>query len=294
MQPRFHKIHFQPEHSFNVRHDVVKHFTNEWHYHPEIELIHIVRGSGRQFIGDNVHHFKANDMFLLGANLPHLFRPEEKYLSKGSKLKMEAIIVHFTPDCLGGDFFLLPESRELSRLLNRASRGVRVKDRTRMAVGELLQQLTCAKNTERIILLLKILHLIANSRETRPVSSKGLQFHFNTDESDRLNRIYQYIMNNFSGEITLTQIAAIAHLSPHAFCKYFKSRIKKTFSRFLMEVRIGHACKLLAETDHSISDICFESGFNNYSNFNRHFKEITGRTPLSHRKHYQHLQQLET
>ena len=102
-----------------------------------------------------------------------------------------------------------------------------------------------------------------------------------------MNNIYQYIMKNFSREITLEQIAKVAHISPNSFCRYFKSRIKKTFSQFLMEVRIGHACKLLAETQKSIAEVCYESGFNNFSNFNRHFKAITNKTPMAHRKHYQ-------
>jgi AraC-like DNA-binding protein len=87
----------------------------------------------------------------------------------------------------------------------------------------------------------------------------------------------------------LDDIAKVAHISPHAFCRYFKSKTKKTFSRFLLEVRTGHAAKLLAETHKSIAEVCYDSGFNNFSNFNRHFKAIIGRTPLAHRKYYQEV-----
>ena len=287
MKPHLLKIPLKPEHSFNVRYDIVSHFYNKWHYHPEVELVYIIKGSGRQFIGDNIHHFKPGDMILLGTNLPHLWRSDEKFLKKNSKLKVEAIVIHFMLDCFGEHFFDLPENKELVRLFNRAQQAVRIKNNTRKIVIELMQRLLIAKNSERIILLLQILQIIAHSRQTKLVCSKGLQFHYNPTETDRLNNIYQYILKNFSKEITLDQIAKVAHISPHSFCRYFRSRIKKTFSRFLIEVRIGHACKLLAETSKSVADICYESGYNNFSNFNRHFKSITQKTPLEHRKDYE-------
>ncbi len=287
MKPHLMKIHLEAEHSFSVRHDIASHFYNHWHYHPELELVHIIKGSGRQFIGDHIHHFKANDMILLGADLPHWFRSDEKFLRKQSTLQTEAIIVHFTPGCLGGDFFKLPENKDLLKLFDKAQQGVRIKHQTRITVAGYMQQLVTARKTERIILLMQILYTIAGSRQTKTVCSKGLDFHYNDMEADRMNNIYQFIMKNFSREISLEQIAKVAHISPNSFCRYFKSRIKKTFSQFLMEVRIGHACKLLAETEKSIAEVCYESGFNNFSNFNRHFKSITNKTPMAHRKHYQ-------
>jgi transcriptional regulator GlxA family with amidase domain len=101
---------------------------------------------------------------------------------------------------------------------------------------------------------------------------------------DRLNNIYQYILNNFTEEVSLDQAAEIAHLTPPAFCRYFKTRTRKTFSRFLLELRTAHAAKLLTESSKTVAEICYESGFNNFSNFNRHFKNIIGRTPLEHRR----------
>lgn len=287
MKAQLMKIPLEAEHSFSVRHEMAPAFSNSWHYHPELELVHIIKGYGRQFIGDHIHHFKANDMILLGSNLPHWFRSDEKFTRKNSTLITEAIIVHFTPECMGADFFKLPENKELLKLFDKAQQAVRIKHQTRQQVAMYMQQLVEARKSERIILLMQILYAIAGSRQTKTVCSKGLDFHYNEMEADRMNSIYQYIMKNFSREITLEQIAKVAHISPNSFCRYFKSRIKKTFSQFLMEVRIGHACKLLAETQKSIAEVCYESGFNNFSNFNRHFKAITGKTPMAHRKHYQ-------
>ncbi len=286
MKPHFFKIHLQPDQSFSVRHDILPHFQNQWHYHPELELVHIIKGTGRQFIGDHVHHFKGGDMILLGADLPHYWRSEDSYFAPGSELKCEAIVVHFMPDCIGDNFFNLPENKAIKRLLQKAQQAVRIKNETQLKISVLLEKLVVAKNSERIILLLQILEIIANSKETKTICSSGLEFHYNPREVDRLNAIYQYVLQNFSSEITLEKVAKVAHISPQSFCRYFKSRVKKTFSKFLIEVRIGHACKLLAETNKSIADICYECGYNNFSNFNKHFKNITQKTPLQHRHYY--------
>lgn len=289
MKAHLMKIPIPAEQSFSARHEIVPHLYNHWHYHPELELVYFIKGTGRQFIGDHIHHFKPTDMILIGSNLPHWFRCEEKYLRKNSNLKTEALLVHFTPDSLGEGFFKLPEHRDLHRLFEKAQQGVRIKNQTRSQVAEYMHQLIDAKGGERVIILLQILHTIAHSRQTKTVCSKGLEFHYNDMEADRMNNIYQFIMRNFTKEITLEQIAKVAHISPNSFCRYFKSRLKKTFSQFLIEVRIGHACKLLAESQITIADVCYESGFNNFSNFNRHFKAVTGKTPMAHRKHYQEL-----
>jgi AraC-like DNA-binding protein len=289
MKPHLLKIPKAEEHSFSVRYDIVSFFYNKWHYHPELELVYIIEASGRQFIGDSIHHFKNNDLILIGANLPHLWRCDEKFLVKGSQLKVEAIIIHFLPECFGSGFFKLPENEAMLHLFEKARMGVRVKDQSQVQVSVLMRQLVTARNSERIILLLQILDAIARSADTKTICSEGLNFQYSLAEAERLNTIYQYILNHFTREISLEQIARVAHLTPHGFCRYFKSRIKKTFSRFLIEVRIGHACKLLAESDRPVADICYESGFNNFSNFNRHFKSIAGRTPLNHRKYYQEI-----
>ena len=289
MKPHLQKFHLDFHHSFVVRNDSIPHFYNKWQFHPELELVYIIKGSGRQFIGDNVHHFKTGDMILLGSNLPHLWKTDEEFLQKNSMVNSEAIVIHFLPDCFGETFFSLPENGELLRLFHKAAQAVRVKGDTKETVALLMRKLLSAQSGERIILLLQILNEIACSKETKVVCSPGLAFQHNRTESERFNNIYQYILNNFSKPITLEQVARVAHTSPNSFCRYFKSRMKKTFSTFLMEVRIGHACKLLAETHKSVAEICFECGFNSFSNFNRHFKMITFKTPMAHRNYYRDM-----
>lgn len=293
MKPHLQKIQLLQGQSFNVYLDKGPHFYNRWHYHPELELLYVLKGTGRQFIGNHIHHFKPGDMVLMGANLPHLWHSDEKYFRGDDALETEALGLHFTTDCLGAGFFHLPENKALQTLLERSHRAVRIKNQTRDVVAALMRELLAASGADRIILLLQILRVISHSTETRLLCSQGFQFMHDPGESERLDAIYQYILDNFTGQISLEQIAQVAHMSPNAFCRYFKSRIKKTFSRFLLEVRVGHAAKLLAETTNSVADVCYDSGFNNFSNFNRHFKEIIGQTPLAHRKHYQELKHEE-
>lgn len=285
MRPHLLKIPLNPDHSFNVRYDKVPHFYKMWHYHNEIELVYIIKGSGLQFIGDNIHHFKPGDLIMFGSLLPHLWRSDEQYLRPDSEEKVEAIVIHFLPECFGKTFFDLPENKILSKLLENAKRALRINGITGDEVAAIMQQLIFAEKTERIILLLQILSKIAHSKETETVN-REIAIHNNPAEIDRLNNIYQYILDHFSTEITLEEIAKVAHVTPPAFCRYFKARTKKTFSKFLLEIRTAHAAQLLTETSKSVAEICFESGFNNFSNFNRHFKAIIGRTPLAHRKNF--------
>lgn len=287
MRPQLLKVHLRPEQSFGFRHDIGPYFYNHWHYHEEIELVYILNGSGRQFIGNHIHHFKKGDMILVGSNLPHLWRSEAKYFYPESKTKCEAYVIHFKENCFGENFFNLPENKSIKALLTKAKQGIRIKDPTKSNVLDLMLHLENALNTEKIILLLQILNSISNSKKIKTICNTGVSFNLSSSDSEKLNNIYQYILNNFSRNLSLGEVAAVACLSPNSFCRYFRSKIKKSFSKFLIEVRIGHACKLLAETDKTVSSVCYESGYNNFSNFNRHFKSITSKTPLEHRKHYQ-------
>lgn len=277
------KIHLQPGHSFSVHHDVVPFFLNKLHYHAEIELVYIVKGSGRLFIGDSTDYFKSGDMTMVGENLPHLWRSDEEYLSGKATSKCEAFVIHFSADCLGAAFFHLPENIQILALLERAKRGIAIKGATKQEVVSLMREMLNAPPTRRIILLVKILDIISASTNTTTICRQNANADFSPSDSERINAVYQYIIQNFDRKLSLKEIAAVAHLSPNSFCRYFKSRIKKSFSQFLIEIRIGHACQLLAETEKSVAEICFQCGYNNFSNFNKHFKFITKTTPLQYR-----------
>ena len=286
MKPKLLKVSLQPQQSFSVRNDTVNYFFKELHFHPELELVHIKKGSGTQFIGNHIQHFKAGDMILVGPDIPHLWKCDEQYFVENSKLKAEATVIHFLPAALGEDFFNLPENNILQKLFTKAKLGLSVHQKTKELIVQLLSQILNSSGTKKIIILLEILNTLAESKDIRSINKKDILLLQTEKEPDRMNNILQYMLNNFQKNIDLNKIASIANLSPNAFCRYFKLRTNKTYSSFLIEIRITHACKLLTETTLSVSDVCYQSGFNNFSNFNRPFKKITTLTPLKYRSSY--------
>lgn len=284
MKPQLLKFSTDPLASFGVRQDNVPHFYPKWHYHPELELIQIEKGSGTQFIGDNISRFSEGDIFLIGSNLPHYWRCDECYFENNPAMTAKATVSHFLPDFWGDQFLNLPENKYLRELFVRANKGIKISGDTGLEVAALLKRILNAKSFERIILLMQALQLIALSKDIEYLATAGFQSSYNESETDRINDIYNYTIKNFDKKISLEEIAGIANISPNCFCRYFKSQARKTYSQFLMEIKIGVACKLLIENKQSISNICYESGFNNCSNFNRYFKIITGKSPLQYKK----------
>jgi AraC-like DNA-binding protein len=282
MNPHLQTITLDNDESFSIQLEMGLGLYKQWHYHREIELIYIIRGSGTRFIGDRVDNFKDDEMILIGSNVPHMMRTDQEY---DQSQPDEVLVIHFLPEIL--NFFLeMPENKAISTLFSNASHGINIYGDTLAEVKKLIYSIRFARNSERIIMLLQILNALATSKDTELVSHTSFGSTLNKSDENRLNKIYHYTLNNFAKEISLQQVADIVHLCPHSFCRYFRSRTKKRYSAFLMEIRLSHACKLLSETDYSISVVSYESGFMNLSNFNRHFKVLTGKTPLEYRKHF--------
>lgn len=285
INPHLQKIPLDSNESFSVQLEMGLSLYKQWHYHREIELIYIIRGSGTRFIGDRVDNFKDDDLFLIGSNVPHMMRTDKEY---DKNQPDEVVVIHFLPEILS--FFLnMPENKAIADLFSKASHGLSIHGETLLSVKKLVYSIRFTRNSERIIMLLQILNIIAGSDHNEIISHTAFGSAFNKSDDNRLNKIYHYTLNNFSREITLKEVADVVHLCPHSFCRYFKSRTKKTYSSFLMEIRLSHAYKLLSETDYSISVVSYESGFMNLSNFNRHFKALTHKTPLEYRKQFHSL-----
>jgi len=284
MKPQLLKIALQPLQSFSVRKDSVPYFFNALHFHPEIELVYIEEGSGTQFVGNHLQHFKAGDMVFTGSNLPHLWKCDDEYFRSDSKLRAKATVIHFLPETFGIDFFEMPEHKNIKQLFQKSKLGLNVEGETKSTVIKLMGDLLVLKGAASIIKLLQILDALANSNECIVLNVENNLTNQTEKESERMNTILQYLFENFSKPIDLETIAQVARLSPNAFCRYFKQRTNKTFGSFLSELRINNACKLIVETDKAIGNICYDCGFNNFSNFNRYFKEQKGLTPLEYRK----------
>ena len=286
MKPQLLKVPRGLQQSFSIRRDVVLYFYNRWHYHPEIELVHIEQGSGTQFVGDNIQHFQSGDLLLIGPNLPHYWRCDEKYFQGNSSLYAQATVLHFSAELFGEVFRNLPENKAINELLDKAKFGMKLSGQENHQVKVLLQNLLSQTDGNPLISLLQILETLAHSKDIELLSNSHYQEEYDQYDTDRINQIYKYSLDHFQQKITIEEIAEVANISPHSFCRYFKSRSRKTYSRFLLELRIGHACKLLIDGKLSIAQICYESGFNNFANFNKYFKIHTGKSPLQYQKGY--------
>ncbi|MFT2009289.1 AraC family transcriptional regulator [Pontibacter sp. 13R65] len=270
--------------AFIIKELVAPYFDPNWHFHPEYQLFFVLEGKGTRFIGDNIKPFKENDMVLMGPDLPHLWRSNNEYFNKCSGLQTRGIVVYFREDFLGHSIQQKEEMKEILHLFQRSKRGLDIMGKANSQVGEMMTELTQQKGVESVIQLLKILHTLATSPDCYPITNSGYVNLNKESEKDRMNRVYEHVMNNFEQKITLEEVAAIANMSSSSFSRYFKSRVNKSFSDFLSEIRIGHACKLLNDEERNISQVCYESGFNTLSNFNKQFRDITGKTPLQYKK----------
>ncbi len=286
MKPLFQKVPVKLESSFSIRHDVRPNFGGIWHYHPELELHYIIRGEGVRFIGDNISNFSHGEIVLVGENLPHTWRCKEEYFQQGNNLSVEAVVIQFLPDCFGKYLLGLPEAYLLPKLYEKAKSGMVILGETREKLTVLMKQIAKAKNLDRIAILLAILHTLAESEEYESIARGQAFYQSNESDTLRLNKVCNYTLSNYKKDITLEEIAAISHLSVTSFCRYFKLMTKKTYYDFLIEIRISHACRALVEDKLPTEVICFDCGFNNVSNFYRHFKKVTGITPLEYKRKY--------
>jgi len=286
MKATFQKIEANINHSFNVEHMKFQYFPHPIQFHPDIEILLVIRGTGTRFIGDSIGHFGPGELVMIGPNVPHGWQSDEKYTKKGSNLISEVKFILFKPEIFGEQFWQLPESKGILKLIQLSQRGIKLTGKTLKEVTSLIDSINSAVGFNRIILLLTILEIITERNEYMILASPDIQNTIDENDSDRLNKVYKYIMNNFQNNITLEEAASIASLSVPAFCRYFKKRANKTFIQFLNEIRIAFACKLLVDDDHTVAKICYSCGFSNVSFFIRQFKRITALTPLNYRKRY--------
>ena len=279
MRPQIQKIPLSEQSSFMADRFYTPYFETPWHYHPEYEMVLVLEGRGKRFIGNNIADYEPGDVCFIGSNLPHLYRKDDADAVGGS------LVIHFLEDFLGKEFRSIPEMQKIKMLFDRSLMGIQVNGDTRKKMSELMNMMTQVQGMNRLIILLQLLNLLADSDEYELLSSPEIKGQ-NKDDSDRLNRVFDYVMRNFKENISVEDIARLANMSYSGFCRYFKTRTKKKFTHFVNEIRVGHACRRLVETDLSVESVCFESGFNNKSNFMDQFRKIVKCTPYQFKKNY--------
>lgn len=256
---------------------IINNNVASWHFHPEIELVYVNKGKGKRHIGNHLSYFNNSQLILLGANLPH-HGFVDRLTAKGSET-----IVQFKPDFLGDSFLNMPEMKSLTSLFERAKKGVLFNADTKKQVGPKIEKLLDYDDFSRVIKLLEILNDLASSNDYTLLNVDGFAFETKPQDNAKIDIIFKHVNNNFQRQIPLEQIADKVSMTVPAFCRYFKKATGKTFTKLVNEYRVVHATKLLSESQNSITDICFECGFNNFSHFNKLFKEFTGKSASKYR-----------
>lgn len=272
--------------AFVVKELIAPYFDVNWHFHSEYQLFVALKGSGTRFIGDHMQTFREGDMVLTGPDLPHLWKNDKAYHILGNNLVTHGIVIYFPDNFLNNSVFQLEEFEGLSNMLKKSVRGIEITGNTNQLVKNMMIELLDLNGVNSLISLLNILQTIADSSDCKLITDAAYVNTNKESEKDRMGQVYEYVMHNFQSKVSLEEAAQISNLSVSAFSRFFKSRVNKSFSDFLTDVRISHACKLLHESDLNISEISYECGFFTLSNFNKLFKERIKMTPVQYRKEF--------
>ncbi|MEO6328844.1 MAG: AraC family transcriptional regulator [Ginsengibacter sp.] len=274
---------------FVVKHLEEKHFDTVWHAHSEYQLFVVMEGTGTRFIGDSIKAFKPEELVFTGPHLPHLWRNDEVYFEKNIDYKTDGIVIYLNENFLGDHILEKEEMLSIKKLFSKSMRGLEFYGTKKREVIDLMKELVHMKGIQSVIHLLHILEILAATKEYHYISSKTFDNSFNQHETERLNKVYEYVFKNFRKRVSLEEIAKLLHMTPTSFCRYFTMKNNKPFSRFVTEIRIKHACEMLTETDASVAEVCYDCGFNTLSNFNKQFKETTLKKPTEYKKEFMNI-----
>lgn len=279
------QVSFAPRTMLKVKWDDFPHFTYPWHFHSEFEIVYVLKSSGKRFVADNVETFGEGDITLLGSNLPHFWKSDAPGEIENAS-RVNAIVVQFHKDFFRDEINSYPEFHRIKELLKRAGRGIHFSKTSGEKIGKMLKRLLKLNGIERMLYFIKLLDTMARTENYRILASKAYQLEEQKELNNRLDKIMHFINTNYQRKITQEEVASKIGMTTAAFCRYFKEKTGKGFIFFVNEMRIGYACKLLIENHLSISQICFECGFNNISNFNRMFKRQTSYTPGEYQQQF--------
>ena len=274
--------------SITVKWDDFPHFTFPWHFHPEYELVYIVRSFGKRFVGDHVNDFSEGDLVLLGSNLPHFWKNDELFHQGNNDYWVNAVVIHFPADFFRHSVEAYSEFDSIKKLISRAKRGISFNADVSMRLSGMLKKILELEGLKRTLLFIEVLDKLASVSDYQLLASESYKNEMQDWSSGRLEKTMHLINSNYKHNPKLETIADHIGMNPSAFSRYFKEKTGKSFIRFITEMKVGYACKLLQEGHLNISQACYESGFNNLSNFNRQFKKITTTTPVSYRNRFVH------
>jgi AraC-like DNA-binding protein len=285
-KPILEKIAYVEDHSFAIREDLLPFIKIPLHLHPEFELTFIIESYGTRVIGDSIENFESGDLIFIGPELPHFWRNDKAFYENKQEQQVRLLVVHFPQDFLGNQFFETPELHTIKKFLMKSYRGVKIVGETSYFIKEQMIKMYRERGFARLMILFAILDRLSKSNDIQLLASEGYKNSINTNDTDRINQIYEYMVDHFAENISLDDVSSQVNMSPSAFCRYIRNRVGKPFKQVLTEIRIGRACKEILETEKTIAQIAYESGFNNLSNFNRRFMENKQMSPSQFKAMY--------
>ncbi|HEY5408376.1 MAG TPA: AraC family transcriptional regulator [Ginsengibacter sp.] len=287
MQPKLEKVPLIHSSSITVKREITPYMDYPWHYHPEFEIIFVEKSYGTRFMGNHIGNFSDGDLMFISSNLPHLWKNDKDFYQDNEELFVDVYVIHFRENALMDGFFDLPELNHIKKVFIRAQQGVFIRcGKDHETISTLVKKVVSSSGFNRLTLFLKTLDAIANTEDYELLSSPGYTSSVNLADTERINIVMDFVMNHYSEEVKIEKIATLTNLTTASFCRYFKSKTHKTFSQFLNEVRILNSCKLLVNSNMTITQICYNTGYNNISHFNRQFKIITGMTAKEYAKKF--------
>jgi AraC-like DNA-binding protein len=272
-----------------IRQNVLPYFYQHLHRHDEIQLTWIQKGEGTLVVDNNMYTFGPNQIYYIGTNQPHVFKSDPIYFVAKSIRKVQSLTIHFNPQGNLKGLFDLEEMQSIHSFLQKRNKGFIIPEESVSDIAHKMQLVSKNKGIEQLAYFIDLLKKFISIPKLKELSNLSGLSSVSEYDGIRLSNIYNFILANHDKQITLDDVAKQAHMTPQAFCRYFKKRTLHTFVSFLNEVRINEACKKLTTSDLdsvSISNIAYNCGFNTITNFNRVFKSVIGKSPSDYLEHY--------
>jgi AraC-like DNA-binding protein len=289
MRPERRKTLLNPQQSFSIIERHTDYFDIPWHLHEEFELLYVCRSEGKRYVGDSIENFRQGDLVLLGPNLPHCWLNDNIEYCKGRFFDTRYKVIHFDQNCLGYDFFNIPEMQVIKKLLDSASRGIQIRGEIVYKISYMMYEMLSFSYVDRVISLLRILKDISEWEDKLFISSEGFINQLPLEEDNSIRQVKSYLLENFKSEVNLQNVSEKIGMTTTSFCRYFKRATGKTFIKYLAEFRIGYACQLIQNSDMTFSEVAYESGYESISHFYKQFKDIIGSTPSEYKKNLKDL-----
>ncbi|WP_049823863.1 AraC family transcriptional regulator [Bradyrhizobium sp. WSM2254] len=279
-QPRFEQVLTAENETFLWRIDDYPWARSVWNFHPEFEIHLIRKSTGTVFIGDYIGEFSPGHLTIVGSGLPHNW---VSHIRTGEIVAARDLVVQFDPEKLKKASTHLPEVAALEKFFELALRGILFSGDTARIGADALEAMGNARGLDRLNRFLQLLELLATSSTCQVLSSPEFFPDLNSSALDIMQRCSSYIYDRMATDLSLPDVAKVAGMTESTFSRFFQTNSGRSFTDYLTELRIGRACRLLAETQQPVSGICYEVGYLNLSNFNRNFLKRRGMTPSQYR-----------